>query len=127
MRDVLRHWLAGDDYEHHSSGFMGRTWDSFVPGPKIWQEVMRVLKPGGHILSFSGSRTYDMMVTAMRLAGSEIRDQINVHCELDASRDWVYGSGFPKSLNIEKALEKEIIDAIKSQGIEFTGWEEERQ
>jgi DNA modification methylase len=69
MRDVLRHWLAGDDYEHHSSGFMGKTWDSFVPGPKIWKEVMRVLKPGGHILSFGGTRCYDMMVTAMRLAG----------------------------------------------------------
>jgi hypothetical protein len=91
MRDVLRHWLAGDDYEHHSSGFMGKTWDSFVPGPKIWKEVMRVLKPGGHILSFSGTRTFDMMVTAMRLAGSEIRDQINVHCELEGCRDWTYG------------------------------------
>jgi hypothetical protein len=52
---------------------------------------MRVLKPGGHILSFSGSRTYDMMVMAMRLAGSEVRDQINVHCEMEGCRDWTYG------------------------------------
>jgi DNA modification methylase len=71
-------------------GFMGKTWDSFVPGPSIWREVYRVLKPGGHVLSFFGTRTYDMGVVAMRLAGFEIRDQI----------DWLYGSGFPKSHNL---------------------------
>lgn len=106
MKDVLRHWLRGDDYEHSSSGFMNREWDSFVPGPKIWEEVMRVLKPGGHILSFSGTRTYDLMITAMRLAGAEIRDKIDYYCELQNAMSWTYGQGFPKSLSISRAIDK---------------------
>jgi len=93
---VLRHWLAGDDYDHKASGFMGKGWDSFVPGPAVWREVFRVLKPGGHVFAFSGTRTYDMAVLAMRLAGFEIRDQFA----------WVYGSGMPKSLDIGKAIDK---------------------
>lgn len=93
MAEVLKHWLAGDDAPVKGSGFMGKAWDRFVPGPAVWREVFRVLKPGGHLLSFFGSRTYDMGTLAIRLAGFEIRDQIM----------WVYGSGFPKSLNVEKA------------------------
>lgn len=93
MNEVLRHWLNGDDYVHTGGGFMGKTWDSFVPGPSVWKEVFRVLKPGGHLLAFFGTRTYDLGTLAIRLAGFEIRDQI----------DWVYGSGFPKSLDVSKA------------------------
>lgn len=92
VNEVLRHWLNGDDYVHTGGGFMGKTWDSFVPGPSIWKEVFRVLKPGGHLLAFFGTRTYDLGTLAIRLAGFEIRDQI----------DWIYGSGFPKSLDINK-------------------------
>jgi site-specific DNA-methyltransferase (adenine-specific) len=95
MAEVLRHWLAGDDYTHTGGGFMGKAWDSFVPGPAVWREALRVLKPGGHVLAFSGTRTYDMAVLAMRLAGFEVRDQLA----------WVYGSGMPKSLNVAKAIE----------------------
>ena len=91
MAEVLRHWLAGDDYQHKGGGFMGKTWDSFVPGPAIWKECWRVLKPGGHLLAFFGSRTYDMGTLAIRLAGFEIRDM----------GGWLYGSGFPKSHNLE--------------------------
>lgn len=97
MNEVLRHWLNGDDYTHSGGGFMGKTWDSFVPGPSIWKEVFRVLKPGGHLLAFFGTRTYDLGTLAIRLAGFEIRDQI----------DWVYGSGFPKSLDVSKATSDE--------------------
>lgn len=95
MNEVLRHWLNGDDYVHTGGGFMGKSWDSFVPGPSIWKEVFRVLKPGGHLLAFFGTRTYDLGTLAIRLAGFEIRDQI----------DWVYGSGFPKSLDVSKAID----------------------
>ena len=91
MAEVLRHWLAGDDYQHKGGGFMGKTWDSFVPGPAVWREALRVLKPGGHLLAFFGTRTQDMGTLAIRLAGFEIRDSIA----------WVYGSGFPKSHNLE--------------------------
>ncbi len=90
MQEVLASWLAGEDYRHRGGGFMGKTWDSFVPGPAIWRECLRVLKPGGHLLSFFSSRTYDLGALAIRLAGFEVRDQIM----------WVYGSGFPKSLNL---------------------------
>ena len=106
MREVLRHWLAGDDYEHRGGGFMGKKWDSFVPGPKVWEEVMRVIKPGAHILSFGGTRTYGLMETAMRIAGAEIRDKIDYFCDVTGYADWVYGSGFPKSHSIGKALDK---------------------
>ena len=96
MAEVLRHWLAGDDYQHKSGGFMGKTWDSFVPGPSVWKECLRVLKPGGHLLAFFGTRTQDMGTLAIRLAGFEIRDSIA----------WVYGSGFPKSMDVSKAIDK---------------------
>lgn len=97
MIEVLRHWLAeGETYRHKGSGFMGKSWDSFVPAPEVWREVLRVLKPGGHALVFSGTRTYDLTVLAMRIAGFEIRDQLA----------WLYGSGFPKSLDIGKAMDK---------------------
>ena len=76
--------------------FMGKKWDYDVPSTEIWIEALRVLKPGGHLLSFGGSRTYHRMAVAIEDAGFEIRDQIM----------WVYGSGFPKSLNIGKAVDK---------------------
>ena len=84
-------------------GFMGKSWDStgIANDPQLWKEVLRVLKPGGHLLAFSGSRTYHRMVVAIEDAGFEIRDQIM----------WVYGSGFPKSHNIEKAINK--IDGVE--------------
>lgn len=98
MTEVLRHWLAGDDYEHGGSGFMGKTWDSFVPGPSVWREAYRVLKPGGHLVAFFGTRTYDLGVLAIRLAGFEIRDQIG----------WAFGSGFPKSHDVSKGIDKAL-------------------
>lgn len=95
MTEVMHHWLAGDDYQHKGAGFMGKSWDSFVPGPAVWTECLRVLKPGGHLLCFFGARTYDMGCLAIRLAGFEIRDQIA----------WLYGSGFPKSRNVGREVE----------------------
>lgn len=79
-------------------GFMGKSWDStgIANDVDLWKEVLRVLKPGGHLLAFSGSRTYHRMVVAIEDAGFEIRDQIM----------WVYGSGFPKSHNISKGIDK---------------------
>ena len=96
MQQVLQHWMNGDDYKHKSSGFMGKEWDSFVPGPAVWRECLRVLKPGGHMLAFFGTRTYDMGVLAIRLAGFEVRNQIA----------WVYGGGMPKALDVSKAIDK---------------------
>jgi site-specific DNA-methyltransferase (adenine-specific) len=78
--------------------FMNKKWDYDVPSVEFWKEVLRVLKPGGHVLSFGGTRTYHRMVVNMEDAGFEIRDQIM----------WVYGSGFPKSLNIGKEVDKKL-------------------
>jgi len=98
IEEVLRHWLAGDDYYRRGGGFMGKTWDSFVPGPVVWREVCRVVKPGGHILCFAGTRTVDLMGISLRLGGFEIRDCLQ----------WLYGSGFPKSLDVSKAIDKKL-------------------
>jgi hypothetical protein len=79
-------------------GFMGKSWDAsgIANNPEMWSECLRVLKPGGYLLSFSATRTYHRMAVAIEDAGFEIRDMI----------EWVYGSGFPKSLNIGKAVDK---------------------
>jgi len=112
IREVLEKWLAGEDYTHRGSGFMGKTWDSFVPGPSVWREVYRVLKPGGHALVFAGTRTQDLMTVSLRLAGFEVRDVI----------EWLYFNGFPKSMDVSKAIDKklgaerEVIDSYKRQG-----------
>ena len=78
--------------------FMGKKWDYDVPSQEIWEECYRVLKPGGHLLSFAGSRTYHRMAVRIEDAGFEIRDQIM----------WIYGSGFPKSLNIGIQVDKKL-------------------
>ena len=107
--------LVGDCFEHlrgmgdcsvdavvtdppYELGFMGKAWDSSGVAYRVdlWGEVLRVLKPGGHLLAFGGSRTYHRLACAVEDAGFEIRDQIM----------WVYGSGFPKSLDVSKAIDK---------------------
>ena len=76
--------------------FMGKAWDTSVPGVDVWREVLRVLKPGGHLLAFFGTRTYHRGTVAIEDAGFEIRDMIA----------WLYGQGFPKSLDVSKAIGK---------------------
>lgn len=72
-------------------GFMGKSWDHAVPSADVWREVLRVLKPGAHLLAFAGTRTQHRMACAIEDAGFEIRDMIA----------WLYGSGFPKSKNLD--------------------------
>ena len=94
--EVMKDWIEKGYHEISGSGFMGKEWDAFIPQPIFWKEVFRVLKHGGHVLAFYGTRTYDWGVMSMRFAGFEVRDCIQ----------WVYGSGFPKSHNISKAIDK---------------------
>ena len=98
VADVLAAWVTGDTeaVPAKRGGFMGKDWDSFVPPPAVWAECMRVLKPGGHMAVFAGARTQDLMGLSIRLAGFEIRDTLG----------WVYGSGFPKSHDVGKAIDK---------------------
>jgi len=79
-------------------GFMGKSWDNsgIAYSVELWSQALRVLKPGGHLLAFGGSRTYHRLASAVEDAGFEIRDQIM----------WLYGSGFPKSLDVSKAIDK---------------------
>jgi site-specific DNA-methyltransferase (adenine-specific) len=76
--------------------FMGKRWDYDVPSVEIWEQCLRVLKPGGYLLAFAGTRTQHRMAVRIEDAGFEIRDMIA----------WMYGSGFPKSLDVSKALDK---------------------
>ena len=99
-------------FKRLSGGFMGKTWDGVDENGKgiaynvdMWKECLRVLKPGGHLLAFGGTRTYHRMACAIEDAGFEVRDMI----------EWCYGSGFPKSLNIGKATLKLIEKELSKQ------------
>lgn len=93
--------------------FMGKGWDHAVPGVEFWAEALRVAKPGAHLVAFGGSRTYHRLACAIEDAGWEVRDCLS----------WLYGSGFPKSLDIGKAMDK--MDAAEEQAQRrhrFTAW-----
>jgi DNA modification methylase len=103
--------------------FMGKKWDYDVPSEDIWKECLRVLKHGGYLLAFAGTRTQHRMAVRIEDAGFEIRDMIA----------WVYGSGFPKSLNIGKAVdalqgnEREVVGEIRAGSTAMgqnSGWNE---
>lgn len=94
--ELLRSWVNGVDV-NTGKGFMGQLWDQ-VPSPKIFREIFRVLKPGSKSAFFSGTRTLHLMQASLRFAGFEIDDVYS----------WTYGSGFPKSHSIEKAVKKKV-------------------
>jgi site-specific DNA-methyltransferase (adenine-specific) len=74
---LLKDWIeSGVQVTKNGKGFMNKEWDAFVPQPMLWKKCLRVLKPGGHLLAFGGTRTYDLLVLGLRIAGFEIRDQI---------------------------------------------------
>lgn len=93
-------------------GFMGKKWDAagIAYDRDLWAECLRVLKPGGHLLAFGGTRTYHRMTAAIEDAGFEIRDSIH----------WLYGSGFPKSLDVSKAIDKQRHD--RAEVYQVTAW-----
>lgn len=96
--------------------FMGKRWDYDVPSVEVWAECLRVLKPGGHLLAFAGTRTQHRMAVRIEDAGFEIRDMIA----------WVYGSGFPKSLDVSKAIDKTGAASSAWFGAWLKRWREER-
>ncbi len=117
---VLKDWITKGYHEVKSKkGFMGRDWDNFVPQPNFWKECFRVLKPGGYLLSFFGTRTYDWGTMAIRLGGFEVRDQIM----------WIYAQGYPKSLDVSKAIdshfnaEREVVGEYTQNDIRHTSGE----
>ena len=92
-------------------GFMGKKWDStgIAYDVTLWREVLRVLKPGAHLVAFGGTRTYHRMACAIEDAGFEIRDQLA----------WCYGSGFPKSMDVAKAIDKATVRDLKTGDLVF--------
>lgn len=98
--------------------FMAKEWDHGIPGTPFWQEALRISKPGAHMLAFGGTRTHHRLMVAIEDAGWEIRD-----CLM-----WVYGSGFPKSLDVSKAIDKaagaerEVIRKVKGMGKQNPEW-----
>jgi DNA modification methylase len=104
-----------------TTGFMGKAWDGgdIAFRVDLWAELLRVLRPGGYVLAFGGTRTYHRMACAIEDAGFTIRDQLA----------WVYGSGFPKSLNVSKAIDETLgakrtkvrVDAAKVRNPKATG------
>lgn len=103
----------GDPYARAASGFMGKSWDvgETAFAIEFWAEVYRTLKPGGHVVAFSGTRTYHRLACAIEDAGFEIRDQLA----------WCYGSGFPKSHDVSKAIDKAAGKADERGYIPATG------
>lgn len=95
-------------------GFMGKKWDNtgIANNVELWKEVLRVLKPGGHVLAFSATRTYHRMTCAIEDAGFEIRDQLQ----------WLYGSGFPKSHSVSKGIDKMKGAKRTAEAKQWTGW-----
>ncbi len=87
-------------YARASSGFMGKKWDTGETAfaVEFWQEILRVVKPGGHVVAFGGTRSYHRLACAIEDAGFEIRDQLA----------WTYGSGFPKSHDVSKAIDRAL-------------------
>ena len=96
IREVLACWLAGETYEAKGGGFMGKAWDAMVPPPEVWAAALRVVKPGAWGVVFAGTRTVDLMGISLRLGGWEVRDQIA----------YLYGSGFPKSVDVLAAIDR---------------------
>jgi DNA modification methylase len=113
-RDVMRAWLADEQVAVSGGGFMGKSWDSFVPPPMVWAEVLRVVKPGGHMVCFSGQRTIHWMGLALAVAGWEAIDLIG----------WAFWNGFPKSASLSKAFdraagaEREVLGLRHPKGVE---------
>ena len=101
VQDAIVRWATGDrEYIPVGRGFMGNSWDAFVPPPAVWDECLRVLKPGGFMAVFAGARTQDLMGMSIRMAGFDIKDGMA----------WINGQGFPKGLDAEKAVESTLLN-----------------
>jgi len=114
-RDVMRS-LPADSVDAivsdppYGLAFMGKEWDHGVPGVEFWTEALRVAKPGAHLVAFGGTRTFHRLAVAIEDAGWEVRDCLS----------WLYGSGFPKSLDVGKAIDK--VNGETDRLHRFTAW-----
>jgi len=123
--ECLKCWLDGKEYTPPKRGFMGAGWDNWVPSPILFKECLRVLKPGGHMLTFAGTRSMDLMSLSIRLAGFQLRDSIGYAHDPESAPllAWVQGQGMPHGLDISKAIdaelgmEREVVGIAKGAGM----------
>jgi len=110
VSECLTAWIKGKPYAPNKRGYLGETWDAWVPGPEVWKECYRVLKPGGHVVAFSGTRSMDLVALGMRLAGLELRDNIGYANDSYGAPllAWVYSSGMPKGYDTAQCIEKRL-------------------
>lgn len=109
VAELVGSWVRGESADLGKVGFADLSWDATVPPPKVWAEVLRVLKPGGIGAVFCHTRTLDLMVLSLRLAGFEIRDTIG----------WVHSMGMPKASNIGKKLKQKGFDELGEKFNDF--------
>jgi hypothetical protein len=122
--EVMRAWADGMDPDVSGGGFMGEDWDSFVPAPNTFEAIYDSLLPGAPMLCFAGSRTADWMGMSLRFAGFERRDTLQ----------YLFGSGFPKSADVSKHIDKQkyrkrdeaIREALAEQGHDQVEWHSDR-
>jgi site-specific DNA-methyltransferase (adenine-specific) len=96
IRKVIQAFLNGDDFRPNGGGYNNNEWDAFVPGPKMWTEAYRILKPGGYLIAFSGKRTIHYLSLAVQMSGFEIKDQLL----------WFHGQGNPKTPRLSGTLQE---------------------
>jgi hypothetical protein len=113
LRQCLADWLAGKEYQATGTGMASHKWDNWVPSPQVWQQCFRVLRPGGYLFAFAGTRTLGLMEIALRLAGFEIRDSVGYAHDgeapiLPSPLAWVYGQGKPMGKDIEVAIDNAL-------------------
>ena len=97
-RLAINAWIrdGNDSFVPDGKGFMGKRWDQFVPPPAAWREALRLVRPGGYLLCFAGSRTLDLMTLSIRLGGFDVL----------GTMEWAYGQGMPKSMDVAKGIDK---------------------
>jgi len=123
-REEILRYLAGERL-NTGGDFMGKDWE--MPPVSVWKECLRVLKPGGHLLAFAGTRTFDMMSVGIKTAGFEDTDTV-ASMFGPSVLQWVYGAGFPKSLDISKAIDKmkgakrEVVGTVAGMGKQNPEW-----
>lgn len=108
IAELMQQWIT-EGHADMGKGFMGRNWD-VVPGPVYWREMFRIAKPGAYLLAMCGTRTVDLMSIAIRFGGWQKFDEISYHMGqgLPNLIDWCYSQGFPKSMAIDKAIDKHL-------------------
>jgi site-specific DNA-methyltransferase (adenine-specific) len=111
---LLKAWMTNQSTDAFvgKTGFLGKTWDKTVPSPAVWKQCLRILKPGGYLLAFAGTRTQDLMGVSIRLGGFQLRDEVSYF----GNANWLYGTGYPKNQNLKPSHEPILVFRKEPEG-----------